>query len=206
MARAQGRSILLTTHFSGADEARSTSELRSLSPVLGKRGGTMVSAKVRCIGCGGLVPQMDWPTHRYMESSPGCWYVYGEVLSREYSDLAFGALHRLTVDSYAVQHPGRPSPQSIQSVCVHLISLCLAVERGVELAYATRVMGAAVRTKERFVWLTPPRSVGEITVGDVAAVSTAAAHVQIVRAWAESAWSAWGDHHQMVRSWLPERG
>ena len=166
----------------------------------------MSSAHVRCIGCGGLVPRMNGPTHRYMESSPGCWDVYGEVLSREYSDRAFGALHRLTVDSYAVQHPGRPSPQSIQSVRVHLISLCLVVERGLEIAYATRVMGAAVRTKERFVWLTPPRSLGEITVGDVAAASTAAAHVQMVRAWAESAWSAWAQYHESVRSWLPTRG
>ena len=41
---------------------------------------------VRCIRRGGLLPQMEGPTHRYMESSPGCWYAHGEVLSREYSD------------------------------------------------------------------------------------------------------------------------
>jgi hypothetical protein len=163
-------------------------------------------AKVRCIGCGGLVPQIDGPTHRYVESSPGCWQLFGEVLSREYSDLEFAALHRLTVDSYAVQHPGHPSPQAIQSVCVHLISLCLVVERGADPRYATRVMAAAVRRKDRFVWLTPPPSPGGITVVDVAAVSTVAAHLQMVRAWAESAWSAWAGHHQMVRSWVPDLG
>ena len=168
--------------------------------------GTSVSAKVQCIGCGGLVPQMDGPTHRYLESSPGCWHVYGEVLSREYSDPAFAALHRLTVDSYAVQHPGGRSPQAIQSVCVHLMSLCLVLERDVALAYATRAMGAAVRTKERFVWLAPPPSLGEITVGDVAAVSTAAAHISAVRAWAESAWAGWAQYHQVVRGWLTRRG
>lgn len=67
------------------------------------QGGNLL---IKCIGCGALVPQVDGPTHRYMGSSPGCWHVYGEVLSREYSDRSFGALHRLTVDSYAVQHPG----------------------------------------------------------------------------------------------------
>lgn len=36
-----------------------------------------------CVGCGGLFPEMDGPTHRYMESSPGCWAAYGEVLARE---------------------------------------------------------------------------------------------------------------------------
>jgi Family of unknown function (DUF5946) len=66
-----------------------------------------------CIGCG--VPAIDGPTHRYMESSPGCWHAYGEVLAQEYSDEAFRAAHRLTSDTCAVQHPGRPSPQSIRS-------------------------------------------------------------------------------------------
>ena len=39
------------------------------------------------------------------------------------------AAHQLTVDAYAIQHPGKPSAQSIQSVCVHLISLYASLER-----------------------------------------------------------------------------
>ena len=116
-----------------------------------------------CIGCGGIMPQMDGPTHRYLESSPGCWHVYGQVLAREYSDRAFGALHRLTVDGYYdPQHPGRLSPQTIQSVCVHLISLYLVLELGLSAAYATRVMAVATKTKGRFHWLTPPPSLGVV--------------------------------------------
>jgi hypothetical protein len=146
---------------------------------------------------------MDGPTHRYMQSSPGCWQAYGQVLSREYSDPAFGAQHRLTVDSYAVQHPGRPSAQATQSVCLHLISLYLVLERGLSAAYATRVMGAATKTKERFFWLTPPPSLGTVTVLDVAAVTTAVQHEEKVRAWAQAAWSAWAEHHATVRGWVP---
>jgi hypothetical protein len=138
-----------------------------------------------------------------MESSPGCWHVYGEVLSREYSDPAFRAVHRLTVDSYAVQHPGRPSAQAIQSVCVHLISLHLVLERGLAVAYATRVMGAATRAKERFFWLKPPTSLGVVTVSDVAGVATPLQHEERVRAWAQAAWSAWAEHHATVRGWAP---
>jgi len=145
---------------------------------------------IRCIGCTGLVPQIDGPTHRYMESSPGCWYVYGEILAREYSDPAFAVLHRLTVDSYAVQHPGRPSPQAIHSVCVHLISLSLVLERDMGMASATRAIKAAVQAKDRFVWLEPPPTLGQVTVADVRAVSSAEEHVATVRAWARSAWSA----------------
>ena len=139
-----------------------------------------------------------------MESSPGCWYVYGQVLTREYADPAYGELHRLTVDSYAVQHPGRPGPQAIQSVCLHLISLCLVLERGASAAYATRVMGVASKTKERFFWLAPPASLGSVTVADVLPATTPSEHAEKVRAWAEAAWSAWAGHHATVRAWVPE--
>jgi Family of unknown function (DUF5946) len=46
---------------------------------------------VPCLGCGALVPDSDGPgpTHAYMLASPGCWALYGEVSSREYSDLAY---------------------------------------------------------------------------------------------------------------------
>lgn len=81
----------------------------------------------RCPGCGVELPAFAGPVHRYMESSPSCWVAYGEVLARECSDPALMAAHRLTVDAYAVQHPGRPSPQSIQSVALHLISLCVVL-------------------------------------------------------------------------------
>jgi len=112
----------------------------------------------------------------------------------------------LTVDSYAVQYPGRPSPQAIQSVCVHLISLYLAIEQGVDLGYATRAIQTAVRTKERFVWLTPPPSLGAVTGADVHAVSTAAEHKMRVQAWAESAWSAWSIYHGTIHGWSTSKG
>jgi len=160
-----------------------------------------MTLRIACIGCGGLVPRVDGPTHRYLESSPGCWQVYGDLLAREYSDPSFGGLHRLTVDSYAVQHPGRPSAQTIQSVCLHLISLHLVLERGLATSYATRVMGAAGRMKERFVWLAPPASRGAVTVAEVCGAATPAQHEARVRAWASAAWLAWTAHHAVVRTW-----
>jgi len=79
---------------------------------------------IACVGCGGLFPKTDGPTHRYMESSPGCWAYFGEVLAREYSDLQYLKVHRLTVDAYAIQHPGQLSPQCIRSVACQ-IAFCL---------------------------------------------------------------------------------
>jgi len=141
-----------------------------------------------------------------MESSPGCWQVYGEVLAREYARSALRPAHRLAVDSYAVQHPGRRSDQATLSVCVHLLRLCLVVERGADVDDAARAARAALRRKERFVWLTPPRSLGRVTVADVAAASTRFEHQRRVLAWADSAWSAWTEHHAVVRGWLSGAG
>jgi len=137
-----------------------------------------------------------------MASSPACWRLYGEILAREYGDPAYRGVHRLTVDSYAVQHPGEPSPPAIRSVAVHLMSLCLVLERDVDPDYATRALQALARTRERFHRLAPPPSLGAVTVADVARSSSAPEHARMVRAWAESAWSAWAAHHDTVRAWL----
>ncbi len=157
---------------------------------------------IPCIGCGGLFPTVEGPTHRYMESSPGCWAAYGKVLAREYGDPAYYRVHRLTVNAYAVQHPGQPSPQSIQSVAVHLISLHLTFEQGVAADQATAAMKAAAKTKGRFRWLEPPPASGEITTADVRRAGSASAHVEMVWAWAEAAWAAWRPHHKTVRLWV----
>jgi hypothetical protein len=77
------------------------------------------------------------------------------------------------------------------------------LERGLAPTYATRVMGEASRTKGRFFWLTPPASLGAVTVTDVAGAAAPHEHEERARAWAESAWLAWAEHHATVRGWLP---
>ena len=157
----------------------------------------------RCLGCGAEFPQREGPTHRYMESSPACWAAYGEVLAREYSDPAYFQVHRLSVDAYAVQHPGKPSPQTIQSVAVHLIRLCLLLERSLPMERANAAMLKASEQEKRFVWLTPPASLGAVTVADVWQAQALEAHMAAVRRWSESAWEAWTPHHATIRTWLP---
>lgn len=159
---------------------------------------------INCIGCGGQFPEVDGPTHRYMESVPGCWACYGEVLSREYSDPHYRSVHRLTVDAYAIQHPGQPSAQSIRSVALHAISLCAIFEDGVDFDHATHIIQRAAAGKNRFQWLTPPSCMGSMTIADVYEARTANEHAQLVRQWAQCAWSAWATHHAIFRRWLSE--
>jgi hypothetical protein len=155
-----------------------------------------------CMGCGAVLPNLDGPTHAYMESSPACWSIYSEVLAREYDDRKLlESVHRLTVDAYAVQHPGRESAQCIQSVAGHLISLCAVLENGASNEWATKLIREAVRIKGRFKWLQPPRSMGSVTIADVWKTQSAAEHEKAAREWASSVWTAWSQHHATVRSW-----
>jgi hypothetical protein len=162
--------------------------------------------EINFTGCGARVPAFSGPTHAYIGAAPGCWALYGEVLAREYSDYRFGRVHHLTVDAYAVQHPGVPERRSIQSVAVHLVGLYLALERGVDAVELTRARQATADASARFTWLAPPASAGAITVVDVHAVSNddADAHGRVVNEWAASVWQAWSVHHAQVRAWAAE--
>ncbi len=158
----------------------------------------------KCFSCGGLFPDIEGPVHRYMASSPGCWSVYGQVLAREYSDTSYFEVHRLTVDTYAVQHPGSTDRQSIQSVGLHLIRLCLFLEHGLTAKNTNNAMLEAGKRKHSFIWLERPKSLGSITTADVAATKSVDEHKTMVRAWAQDSWEAWSMHHSIIRSWLSD--
>ncbi|MEZ5977689.1 MAG: DUF5946 family protein [Planctomycetota bacterium] len=157
----------------------------------------------RCFSCGARTSPSDGPTHRYLLSSPGCWAAYGVVLAREYEEPARMALHRLTVDAYAVQHPGDTSRRAVRSVNIHLASLCAVLERGVAPSDATRLIGELTE-RDDFAWLEPPASLGALDVTHVLAATTTDEHLAAVRAWAEAAWFAWEPWHARVRERLDE--
>jgi hypothetical protein len=162
-------------------------------------------ALVPCMWCKGSFADADGPTHKYMQSTPGCWAAFGRVLAREYEDQRFFSVHRLTVDAYAVQHPGVPSRQSIQSVGVHLIRLCLTLESGLPPAQANEAMISAAKHKSRFRWLEPPASLGSLTIADVEAAGGVDEHVAVVRNWANQMWEVWSPHHRVVQTWASAR-
>ena len=152
-----------------------------------------------CPGCGALVPAGDGPSHAYLGTIPGCWALYGEVLAREYSDVAYMRVHNLTVDAYAVQHPGRPERRTIRSVHAHLLSLYLRLERTERREMITTAMAkTADLPAETLGWLPPPSSLGDVTVLDVHAAADAVAHAERVNAWAAAAWRAWQPHHDKI--------
>ncbi|MGZ6214054.1 MAG: DUF5946 family protein, partial [Candidatus Limnocylindria bacterium] len=89
-------------------------------------------------------------------------------------------------------------------VAIHLVGLCLSLERGRGPAELPRLRQALVLPRRVFQWLPPPASVGEVTVLDVHPTTTPEAHRATVERWARSAWEAWAPRHVQVRAWADE--
>ena len=66
--------------------------------------------KIKCYGCGALVNNIEGQPHKYIGAPQGCWDLHGKSLAKEYGEYNYPELtHRLTVDTYAIQHPGQPN-------------------------------------------------------------------------------------------------
>ncbi|MEM9683311.1 MAG: DUF5946 family protein [Pseudomonadota bacterium] len=143
-----------------------------------------------CPGCGGSFPSSDGPVHAYMLSAPGCWERYGAVLAREYQDPElFAQTHRLTVDAYALQHPGRRDDRrAYQSVRIHYVSLHLIFAGGWPHDRVTRTLGALAANT--FAPLPEPFPDFDVTVNHVWEAGRES-HAEQVRAWAQHAYEAW---------------
>lgn len=149
-----------------------------------------------CPGCGLVAEPAEGPTHAYIGASPGCWARYTELLAQGIGGMA-------VADTYAVQHPGVPGRRAIQSVCLHLISLCAALEHGWPARGGPGLLRRALAHPPYWRWLDAELPLGTITVADVLSVQPDARDLR-VQAWAQDLWAAYGAHHDTVRRWLYE--
>jgi hypothetical protein len=152
-----------------------------------------------CPGCGIGYPPSDGPVHAYIGASPGCWALYGELLALEYGDARLMRWHRLTVDAYAAQHPGVAERRSAQSVHVHLVGLCLVLERDVDSSRAVRAL-QKVAEAGRHDWLDPPPLATATGLAEAIAAADSESYGETVRRWAEAVWRAWEPHHERIRA------
>ena len=153
-----------------------------------------------CVGCGGMFDVMDGPIHRYMTSSAGCWFRYGELLGVLAARPEAQVARQLCVDAYAAQHPGTPGPQAIQSVAVHLVNMYEYFVRGRPVA-PPRLTGP----KADLYWLTPPSFARSRTVRDMPTEGSTDVLEGAAREWARSVWHAWSAQHQQVAAWAVRR-
>jgi Family of unknown function (DUF5946) len=130
-----------------------------------------------------------------------CWALFGAVLAREFADPAYYRdVHFLTVATYAVQHPSRPSGVAAETLSLQLITMLLATERRLPREEIERAVARLAMSPPRGVrWLEPPRPNGTVTVDHVLQAASAAQHRSAVGDWAANVWMAWGEHHETIR-------
>jgi hypothetical protein len=147
---------------------------------------------MRCIGCGAEVGDIEYPVHGEMRTSPGCWALFCEVLEREFSNSEYWPVHQLTVDAYALQHAGH-------NPALHLLALCLRLERGLSAEQILPIMRAANGLKAGLPAVGAPRAV-TLTVLSVHAARNEWEHIASVTDWAQSVWHSFSDSHEAIRA------
>lgn len=155
---------------------------------------------IACVGCHGVVPDVDGPIHRYMTAAPGCWRAYTELLG---GGLPPSPAAGLLVDAYAITHPGVPGPQATPSVWIHLLTLCFVLERRWPVEQGVRLRRAGADAFRGWPWLTPPASMGDVGAIDLSRALQAGdgqRAIELTRRWVDGAWSAWSVHHPTVRA------
>lgn len=158
-----------------------------------------------CPGCG-LTGRSDddGPTHDYLESTPACWAAFGRLVAADYASPERMAFHQLVVDAYAAQHPGTGERRQVQSVGLHLMTLCLFLDHDVDPSLGTQLHRRMVgRPAFRRLERTGP---GELTVVHVPAGGEPQPAREAAYRWARSVWTTYEPHWASVHDWLRESG
>lgn len=150
-----------------------------------------------CRQCGAVLAATGDPHSGDGRSSDACSAAYGRVLARCYEDQQLLPVRQLAVDAWAVQHPAPPSRISDQSLALHLMTLHLFLEEGVDPARGPALHQSMMIGRHHYAWLAPPLDRGVRTVADVSQPDR-----HRLEAWARAAWQAWAPHHDTVLTWV----
>jgi hypothetical protein len=158
----------------------------------------------QCPGCGVRQPHEEGPTHRYLTSSAVCWRAFGELLATCYGDENRLPFCQLVVDAYAAQHPGQGQREQVQSVGIHLMTLCMFLEHGVDPSRGSdlhrRMIGRP--TFHRLV----PRDVAGVNLLHVPLEGSAEQARARAYDWSRAVWDLYSADHDTVRAWLSAAG
>jgi hypothetical protein len=163
----------------------------------------VLSRSTACQGCGLVLPAHAGPLHAYFGASAACWNLYRQLLTEPGAREHGTRVRRLAEDTYAVQHPGVNRRRCLQSVAVHLMGLCVLLERQGEERRLVPLLGRMpARRTLALYWLTPPEPNGHLTVVEAASGRTDEGRDASIELWARDLWDAWAPHHETIRGWL----
>lgn len=147
---------------------------------------------------------VDGPTHPYMIGSTACWRAFGELCAADYASADRMSFHQVIVDSYAAQHPGTGERRQVQSVGIHLMTLCLFLEHDADPRLGTELHRRMIRrpTFHRIEAASP----ASLNVLDVPLHGAPATAREAAFRWARAVWDSYEQEHSTVLSWLAEAG
>lgn len=133
----------------------------------------------------------------------GCQKLFERVLEKEYSGPAYGAVHLLTLDSYALQHS---ELHRKNSNAFHLLRLgwMLMRDKDKKIRKSDLDFRSYAKDLHNFPFLDPPGNRGKMTIADIPLNKGAKVHARCVTNWAKEVWKAWEAHHQWVFGKLAE--
>lgn len=134
----------------------------------------------------------------------GCDAVFADLIGREFADPAFYRSHRLTVDSYCLQHPERYMV-STKSAAAHLAGICWSLEVG-ESLHLPAPLKRFVDGPRVFPRIHPPEPLhrGMINLTYLRPIADPEEYVEAARKWAHEVWAAWAVGQEQARAWVAE--
>ncbi|HKR61098.1 MAG TPA: DUF5946 family protein [Pyrinomonadaceae bacterium] len=137
------------------------------------------------------------------EGKAGCLKIFEEILAREFSDYRYGRIHRLTVDTYSLQHPDAYM-LSGKSFAAHLTGMCAALEYKDAFAINRVVQKWLSKNPKIDKPVSLPLQRGKLTILYVHSAADAEEHTSRVQEWARDVWEAWSAHHDLARELISE--
>jgi len=151
-----------------------------------------------------MAPAVDGPVDPYGGASAACWAAFGQVTLRDFAEFQSPPVLRLIVDAYMSQHPGLGTAAGRRSVAVHLVGLCLVLERGASGKVVGHTLAQVYPDKRDIAAFDPVPWLGEVTVASMLDAHDLASHSRQARVWAEAVWRAWAAVHPRIRAWADE--
>ena len=152
-----------------------------------------------CPNCGAVVPDIDGPTHAYMISSPGCWAAFGRLQAGEPARSGYQTVHGLAVDAFAASHGGDGSQRrDRQSVCLHLMALCLVLQRGQGSRRRMALLRGLTAVKRDWPRLERPEGVPALSHTHAAHAGDGEEYAARVTEWAQAVWAFWAPEHERI--------
>ncbi len=134
------------------------------------------------------------------KSNQKCKEIFDIIIAREFSDFRYAKFHRLTVDTYSLQHPDSYMI-SAKSFAAHLTGMCCAIEYDND-RNLLRILQQWLNGKKQ---LEKPKlldNVGSMTISHVVSAGDGAEHAKLVKEWAENVWDAYALYHNLAREWI----